>query len=177
MHWHNQTYALYVGFGETPAEAKTQFDALHQQGEQLLQEKIKTWQRYWSGWRFADRAEDSMLRRAVVYARQCCIPVGDDATCMITDHQLLPLSWNRDSYYQAMALLSWREDMRELVRRHLIWLFEVAERPDGAWYRAYFINGKVKDSLYQLDQHIFPLLEFADYVEKTSDMDLFARLQ
>ncbi len=172
-----QTFALYFAFGETATEARQQFDALYQKGNQLLEENLRTWQGYWSGWQYADCPEDSMLRRAVVYARQSCIPMGEDATCMITDHQLLPLSWNRDSYYQAMALLSWRDDMREQIRRHLIWLFEVAERPDGAWYRAYFINGKVKDSLYQLDQHIFPLLEFADYFEATADKELFARLQ
>ena len=67
--------------------------------------------------------------------------------------------------------------MHPHVRRHLIWQFEVTEQPGGCWRRAYFVNGKVKDKAYQLDQHIFPFLELLDYVEVTCDTALLSRLQ
>jgi GH15 family glucan-1,4-alpha-glucosidase len=94
--------------------------------------------------------------------------------CLLTDHMLLPLSWNRDAYYAARALLSVGE--REIVRRHLIWTFEQAERREGAWARCYLANGKVKDGAFQLDQQLFPLLELADYLSMTEDPEARVRL-
>lgn len=129
------------------------------------------WRRWW------DRVEaDPLLRRGLAYSRMMAIPVRD-GVCLLTDHMLLPLSWNRDAYYLARALLSWHEDMRDSVRRHLIWMFEVAQRIDGIWARCYLANGRVKDGAFQLDQQIFPLLEWAEYVIETSDQALFERLK
>ncbi len=69
------------------------------------------------------------------------------------------------------------EAIDALVRRHLLWLFETAERPDGAWGRAYLTNGRCKDRVFQLDQQCYPLLELADYCAMTGDMALVDRLQ
>jgi hypothetical protein len=129
------------------------------------------WRRWWDG-----VEDDPLLRRGLAYSRMMAIPVGD-GVCLLTDHMLLPLSWNRDAYYLARALLSWHADMREIVRRHLIWMFEVAQRIDGMWARCYLANGQVKDGAFQLDQQIFPLLEWAEYVIETSDQALFERLR
>jgi meiotically up-regulated gene 157 (Mug157) protein len=63
------------------------------------------------------------------------------------------------------------------VRRHLLWMFEQAERPEGLWARCYMANGKIKDNAFQLDQQLFPLLELAEYVQKTGDQDTLRRLQ
>jgi uncharacterized protein len=90
---------------------------------------------------------------------------------------ILPLSWNRDSYYAARALLDWQPEMADIVRRHLLWMFEQAEHPDGLWARCYLANGKIKDSAFQLDQQLFPLLELAEYVQETGDHDTLRRLQ
>ncbi|MBK8137068.1 MAG: hypothetical protein IPK52_14770 [Chloroflexi bacterium] len=43
---------------------------------------------------------DRVCRRGLIYGYQMCVPVGA-GICILTDHMLLPLSWNRDAY-------SWR---------------------------------------------------------------------
>lgn len=124
-----------------------------------------------------------LIRQSLVYVLGCCaIPLNNgQATCLITDHQLLPLVWTRDAYYAIQALLALRKSalltgeqtvataVENVVRQHLIWLFEIAERPAGYWGRAYLANGKCKDFIFQLDQQCYPLLELADYVEITGD--------
>jgi uncharacterized protein len=103
----------------------------------------------------------------------CAIPVGS-ATCLVTDHRILPLAWTRDGYFAARALLAWTRatgvpEPAGLVRRHLAWLFEVADRPAGWWARSHLVGGQRKDQAFQLDQQLYPLLELADYVELTGD--------
>ena len=96
-------------------------------------------------------------RRGLACARTVALRAGSDAVCILADHEILPLSWNRDAYYVA-TLLRERGD-RELVTAHLRWLFRVAERPGGVWGRAHLANGRVKDRAFQLDQQCYPLLE------------------
>ena len=48
--------------------------------------------------------------------------------CMITDHMILPLLWNRDSYYVAKSMLDWHPDGRKIMLSHLQWLFDKAWR-------------------------------------------------
>jgi uncharacterized protein len=117
--------------------------------------------------------DDPLLRRAIVYGRMMAILVGE-GVCLLTDHMLLPLSWNRDAYFAARALLS--AGQPEIVRRHLLWTFETAQRQDGIWARCYLANGGVKDGAYQLDQQIYPLLELAEYLLETDDEATAARL-
>jgi meiotically up-regulated gene 157 (Mug157) protein len=134
-----------------------------------------------------------LVRQALVYILACCaVPLENDSTCLITDHQLLPLAWTRDAYYAVQALLALRKQAQtsgsanaqnvitildNIVRQHLIWLFEVAERPQGFWGRAYLTNGQCKDLIFQLDQQCYPLIELADYVEATGDKALALRLK
>jgi hypothetical protein len=118
-----------------------------------------------------------VLKRAKTYSLQCCVPIDDEAVCILTDHMLLPLSWNRDAYYVASVLLQWSTEGEEQVRGHLLWMFERAQQPNGYWGRSYIANGEVKDRGYQLDQQIFPLLELANYIHLTNDHDLLARLR
>ncbi len=122
---------------------------------------------------YADSAE---LQRGLTYSLMMAVPV-DEGVCFLTDHMILSLSWNRDSYYTARALLGVNPESNDLVRRHLIWLFEQAERRDGAWGRCYLANGKIKDGAFQLDQQLFPLLELAEYVSEADDWATFKRLQ
>lgn len=140
---------------------------------QLLTETLDKWQAHWQDWQFERHPLDAVMKRALVYGIYCSVPVTDDAVCIITDHMLLPLSWNRDAYYVARSLMLWRDDMGDLVRKHLYWMFKVAEKTaDGAWGRAYFTNGKIKDPAFQLDQQIFPLLELARYIEDAGDKSI-----
>ncbi len=120
----------------------------------------------------ASLPNDSLVRRGIVYALINAIPVGE-GMCFLTDHMLLPLSWNRDAYYAARALLS--AGQAEQVRRHLLWTFEMTERPNGEWARCYLANGRVKDGAFQLDQQLYPLLELADYLIATNDNATAAR--
>ena len=101
--------------------------------------------------------ESAASPRGVAYARIVALRTGSDATCILADHEILPLSWNRDAYYVA-TLLRQRGDAA-LVHQHLRWLFRVADRPGGLWGRAHLANGRVKDHAFQLDQQCYPLLE------------------
>ncbi len=169
---HPGTTALWYAFGPDGAAAREQALILGQNApaDALARER--------AAWRaLHDGAEwEPVVWRGLAYGRMLAVPVGE-AACFLTDHMLLPQSWNRDAYYVARALLSWRRDMADLVRRHLLWMFEVAERPEGAWGRSYLANGRVKDPAYQLDQQLFPLLELAEYVAETGDGATWERLR
>jgi len=119
---------------------------------------------------------DDLAWRGLLYGWLLSVPVGE-GVCILTDHMLLPLAWNRDAYYMARALLGWRDEANDLVRRHLLWTFEIAERRGGAWGRCYLANGRIKDSAYQLDQQLFPLLELAEYARETGDWATWERLR
>lgn len=158
---------LRFAFGLTAGEAL----AALEMAEPNLDWQMQRWARWWDG-----VADDPLLRRGLAYSYRMSVPVGE-GICLLTDHMLLPLSWNRDAYYLARALLSWHPDMRDVVRRHLIWMFEIADRVDGAWARCYLANGHVKDPAFQLDQQLFPLLQLAEYVTETGDQATLERLR
>jgi uncharacterized protein len=119
-----------------------------------------------------------ILNRARVYGYLCTIPIQDWASaCIITDHMILPLSWNRDSYYVASMFLQSEKEHYRFSFLHLEWLFRSAwkgtysrvnRKPiTGAWGRSYMVNGMPKDNrAYQLDQQIFPLLEACEFLRK-----------
>jgi hypothetical protein len=116
-----------------------------------------------------------LARRALAYVVDCCALPVEEATCLVTDHRLLPLSWNRDAWFAVEALaVAGDPAAGELAGRHLRWLFQTAERPGGAWGRAYLPNGRVKDPAYQLDQQCWPLLELADHLDRGGDPALAA---
>lgn len=157
---------LAYGVGQTADEAAANARWLRDHHD--TQAAISHWRGVTAG-----LPDDPLARRGINYSLMMAIPVGE-GTCLITDHMLLPLSWNRDAYFMARALLS--AGQPEVVRRHLLWMFETAERPDGAWARCYTANGSVKDPAFQLDQQLYPLLEFADYMLETGDQAVYARL-
>jgi len=117
-------------------------------------------------WLSLAQAPDRLTRRGLLYGLLLAVPVGD-GICILTDHMLLPLAWNRDAYYVARAFLSWNR--HDLVDRHLRWMFATAERPQGYWGRCYLANGRIKDHAFQFDQQLFPLLELAEYVLSTGE--------
>lgn len=142
---------------------------------QMLLDVLDNWRNRWHGWAYRQghSVADLALRRALVYGTHCCIRLDEEAVCIITDHMLLPLAWNRDAYYVARGLLHWEKDLHVMVRGYLVWLFDRTERvrtPHGpAWGRAYLANGQVKDRGFQLDQQLYPLLALAEYVATTGD--------
>ena len=99
------------------------------------------------------------------YTRDCAaVAVSGTATCILTDHRLLPLSWTRDAYYQAALLLGYGQpDDLDMVERHLAWLWGSGRDADGVWQRSHFATGEVKDRVYQADQQIYPMLELVDF--------------
>ncbi len=162
---------LTWGFGPDAASAREAAQRLAAQDASRLLEQVRT---AWGARR--EGMLDDLAWRGVLYGWLLSVPV-EEGVCILTDHMLLPLAWNRDAYYVARALLGWRDEANDLVRRHLLWMFTLAERRDGAWGRCYLANGRIKDGAYQLDQQLFPLLELAEYAQETGDWATWERLR
>lgn len=113
---------------------------------------------------------DVVETAAVRYTLGCtALEVSEGECCILTDHRLLPLSWTRDAYYQAALLLAAGEvpEGAAVVERHLAWLWRSSRDDGGVWRRSHLSTGVVKDSGYQVDQQLFPLLELADFRRTT----------
>lgn len=142
--------------------------------DDALRREVERWRARWVDWPSGRSGLDRLARRGVGYVLACCaVPVGE-AVCLVTDHRILPLAWTRDGYFMARALLAWAasggpREAVDVVRRHLDWLFRVAERPEGWWARSHLVGGQRKDPVFQLDQQLYPLLELCDYAEVTRD--------
>ena len=120
----------------------------------------------------ADPTRDRLTERTLAYVRGCtALRVAPDERTILTDHRMLPLSWTRDAYWQALALLAADEPGdREGVADHLRWLWRRCERPDGRWVRSHHANGRRKDLAFQADQQLYPLVELADYWRLTGSL-------
>ncbi len=146
---------------------------------------------HWKSWE--DETVGFIVQRNLDYILSCCaVPVTDEHVCVITDHQVLPLAWNRDVYYMMQLLLAaeqqteqlveaswqraWREKVQHIVRGHVLWMFETAQRPHRYWGRAYLTTGYCKDDDFQLDEQCYPLLELCDYFMRFRDEQLVRRL-
>lgn len=122
-----------------------------------------------------------VIERNIEYILSCCsIPVSEEKVCIITDHQLLPLAWNRDAYYMMKLLFLSHEQnqdvrVQKVLKGHLLWMFHTANRPDGYWGRAYLTNGFCKDNIFQLDQQCYPLLELCEYFDAFGDVETVER--
>lgn len=113
----------------------------------------------------SDPDPDPIVARALAYVRGCTAlrTAGDERT-ILTDHRLLPLSWTRDAYFQALLLLAADgPGDRERVADHLRWLWRRCDRPDGRWVRSHHADGRRKDLAFQADQQLYPIVELADY--------------
>jgi uncharacterized protein len=170
-----------LGLGRDPGRALAAARRLARlDPDAALERAVARWRARWAGWPRGLGPLEEVARRGVAYVLGCCaVPVGA-ATCLVTDHRILPLAWTRDGWFAARALLGWARatgnpEPAALVRRHLAWLFEVAQRPEGWWARSHLVGGQRKDRAFQLDQQLYPLLELADYVEATGDRRPLAR--
>ncbi len=184
---------LVYGFGRDPHEARAQATTLADRDvDDLYNQTLEHWNAVNGLVPDLRRADLTWtVGQAVRYTLACCAVPVHGTTCLITDHQILPLAWTRDAYYQVHALLtlrSWgnvtgsdvarfKTQIDEIARQHLLWLFEVAERPEGYWGRSYLTTGKVKDPAFQLDQQCYPLLELAQHVRTTGDMAIADRVR
>jgi hypothetical protein len=146
---------------------------------------------HWKPWE--DETAVFIVERNIDYILSCCaVPVSEEHVCVITDHQLLPLAWNRDVYYMIRLLLAawqrseqlveaawqtaWRERIQRVVRGHVLWLFETAQRRHRYWGRAYLTTGYCKDVDFELDEQCYPLLELCDYCLRFGDEALLGRV-
>jgi hypothetical protein len=104
---------------------------------------------------------------AIRYTLGCCVcRVAPGEAAILTDHRLLPLSWTRDAYFQALLLLSVGDVVPvavTVVADHLRWLWHRARQPGAGWMRAHYAHGGVKDPVQQADQELYPLLELVDF--------------
>lgn len=115
---------------------------------------------------------ERLVDRALAYVRGCtALRVATDERVILTDHRALPLSWTRDAYWQALALLAAdRPGDRQRVAEHLRWLWRRCDRPDGRWVRSHHADGRRKDLAFQADQQLYPLVELADYWRLTGEL-------
>jgi hypothetical protein len=115
---------------------------------------------------------DRLVDRALAYVRGCtALRVAADERVMVTDHRALPLSWTRDAYWQALALLAADgPGDRGRVAEHLRWLWRRCDRPDGRWVRSHHANGRRKDVAFQADQQLYPLVELCDFWRLTESL-------
>ena len=152
----------------TLAEAR----AISKDGARLAADEMRARRTLWTGLGL-DSEPGYEVRRGVAYALDCAASrISENVVAIITDHEILPLVWTRDAYYTCRALLSAapRETRaRAAVDGFITWLFEVAERPDGAWPRASLASGQAKDVAFQLDQQLYPLLLVADHARLTGE--------
>ena len=115
---------------------------------------------------------DRLTARALTYVRGCtALRVASDERAILTDHRILPLSWTRDAYWQALLLLVADGPYdRERVADHLRWLWRRCERPDGRWVRSHHADGRRKDRAFQADQQLYPMVELADFWRATGQL-------
>lgn len=107
---------------------------------------------------------DPIADRALAYIRGCtALETEPGHRAILTDHRLLPLSWTRDAYWQALALLlADAPGDRDRVADHLRWLWSRCVRPNGWWARSHHADGRRKDAGFQADQQLYPILELTD---------------
>jgi hypothetical protein len=145
---------------------------LARDGARLVAEEIRARRTMWTGLGLENDAAHE-VRRGVAYALDCAASrTSESVVAVITDHEILPLVWTRDAYYICRALLSAgpkETRVRATVDGFITWLFEVAERPEGAWPRASLASGQAKDVAFQLDQQLYPPLLVADHARLTGE--------
>ena len=119
-----------------------------------------------------DEGLSRLTTRALAYVRGCtALRTGTDERVILTDHRLLPLSWTRDAYYQALLLLAAGTPAdTEAVADHLRWLWRRCDRPEGLWARSHHADGRRKDLAFQADQQVYPVLEACDYWRLTGSL-------
>ena len=161
-----------LAFGSGLDEALAEVRALARDTSEVAGVEVKSRRAFWTGVGL-DREAAYPVRRGVAYALDCAASrISDRAVAIITDHEILPLVWTRDAYYICRALLAAAPNepaVRSAVEGFIAWLFDVAERRDGAWPRASLETGRAKDVAFQLDQQLYPPLLVADHARLTRD--------
>ena len=169
---------LAVALGRDLQAAIAEARAISRDGARLVADEMRARRAMWTGLGL-DNGQAHEIRRGVAYALDCAAShTSENVVAIITDHEILPLVWTRDAYYICRALLSAGPKdsrIRAAVDGFIAWLFDVAERPDGAWPRASLASGQAKDVAFQLDQQLYPLLLVADQARLTGERDMRER--
>jgi hypothetical protein len=131
-----------------------------------LEKLLRSFQKY------APETDNLVLKRASVYSDFCHVHTEAYVCSILTDHMILPLSWNRDAYYVASVLTETTHGERHMKAyndwlRYRAWrgtFCQTHYRPvKNGWARSYLANGMPKDNrAYQLDQQLFPILQLID---------------
>ena len=161
-----------LAFGASLDDALAEVRALSRDASEAAGAEVRSRRGLWTGIGLEGEAAFT-VRRGVAYALDCAVSrITDRAVAIITDHEILPLVWTRDAYYVCRTLLAVAPNepaVRSAVEGFIAWLFEVAERPEGAWPRASLETGRAKDIVFQLDQQLYPPLLVVDYARLTGD--------
>jgi hypothetical protein len=174
--------ALAVAIGTRLEQVLAQARGLRRDAAALAATEERTRKARWTALMFdGDDEAAHRMRRGVAYALDCARSrISDLAVAIITDHEILPLVWTRDAYYVCRALLALAAadpDALAAIEHFIVWLFDVAERPDGAWPRSSLASGQAKDVAFQLDQQLYPLLLVSDHARLTSRTELRDRYE
>ncbi len=115
---------------------------------------------------------DFIINRNFAYSYGCCFIKKFGA--MITDHQSLPLTWNRDNYFmyklmESVYRITLNSEILEALKCHIKWLFTYIT--ENGWGRSHLVNGKIKDKVFQFDQQCYPVLELYDYLRINPDSE------
>ena len=115
----------------------------------------------------SDKVWENIVNRNFAYIFGCCC--FHDYGAMITDHQSLPLTWNRDNYFmykhlEAVYCFTGCRDILDVMYGHIKWLFSNMI-DNGWWGRSHLITGRVKDLVFQFDQQCYPILELYDFYQ------------
>ena len=163
---------LALAFGRDTDQAIAEVRSLARDASDVIDREVLPRRALWTGLGL-ERVAAHPVRRGVAYALDCAASrITERAIAIITDHEILPLVWTRDAYYICRALLGAapQEAMaRAAVEGFITWLFDVAERPEGAWPRSSLETGRAKDVAFQLDQQLYPPLLVADHARLTGD--------
>jgi len=171
-----------VAIGTQLADVVAESRALARDATVLASAEVRSRASFWRGVGLeGDGERKHLIRRGIAYALDCAQSrVSDRAVAIITDHEILPLVWTRDAYYICRALLALGpNEPRAIlaVEQFIVWLFEIAERREGAWPRSALASGKAKDVAFQLDQQLYPTLLVADHARLAATTALRERYE
>ena len=158
--------ALIIGLSDSRTQNISDFTL-----EEILFWKKET-DNYWEKLSIetGNKEVDYIINRNLAYTFGCCCIKSTGA--MITDHQSLPLTWNRDNYYMYKLLesayrLNKNPDILKAMKNHIVWLFTYIT--EIGWGRSHLINGRIKDKVFQLDQQCYPIIQFYDFLNNINE--------
>lgn len=169
-------FTIYTSIGNSEEKTRQSMAGLKERGLEALLDDSRSFR---DGVRVEKQFEHGYDWNVVINSNlmfnlgSCTIEREDGSKVLITDPQILPLTWNRDNYYQArLFLTAYHENespvLRDTLFSYLKELFDM-QKPEGGWGRSHFVNGQVKDDIFQFDQNSYPILFLSEMDREIKD--------